>query len=403
MYLSPVRHRGTAATAPGWRVVTATTAAEVAEHQQQWEDLALALGRPFSAPGWALAWFRHLGPARGLLRIMFVFDGDELCGVLPLFTAARALPGARRYRVLGNGDALQLEPLAVPGSEIAVAAALATGLTQIRPVVRVLSLDGIPSDSPWPQLLTRAWAASGGAAGIVVTRTEGVPVVRLGDGGFDEWFRDRSSSYRKRVRHAQRALEAAGGSCVTVAPDELPAAVTDVVRLHEQRWRGRGGSRMMSAGLRSLLRELAERPETVPSFRVVVLRVGDRTVGGGAHLTTGSRQYAWFHGFDADAARFSPGHLLLTEVIRQASEGDARTIDLGHGSQEYKKTVANAGETIEWVSLVAPGVGRTYRRLLLLPAWARPRLSRALPEQAAVHVRRALNLAVALRGRGSRG
>jgi CelD/BcsL family acetyltransferase involved in cellulose biosynthesis len=100
-----------------------------------WDSLAVACARPFSSPAWMLAWWRHVRPPGAVLRIVAVWDGDELAGILPFF--AERSRGVIRFRLLASATSAHVEPLARPGSEREIASVAAEVLSTagIRPDV----------------------------------------------------------------------------------------------------------------------------------------------------------------------------------------------------------------------------------------------------------------------------
>ena len=69
--------------------------------ETEWDALAVAAGRPFSAPAWMLAWWRRAAPGGAELRVVVATDGDALVGVAP-FYVERAYGGLARYRVVAS-------------------------------------------------------------------------------------------------------------------------------------------------------------------------------------------------------------------------------------------------------------------------------------------------------------
>src|SRR5215208_3358659 len=88
----------------------------------EWDALAVAAGRPFSAPVWMLAWWEHLAPPEAALRLVLVREGDSLLGVVPCHLASTATR-VPVLRLLGAGFTARMEPLARPGRESEVARA----------------------------------------------------------------------------------------------------------------------------------------------------------------------------------------------------------------------------------------------------------------------------------------
>src|SRR3954465_7824669 len=75
-----------------------------------WDELAAACARPFCAPAWQIAWWRHVGAARGgSLRVAAVLDGGRVVAIAPCFTERER--GLAVYRLLGAGTSSPVEPL----------------------------------------------------------------------------------------------------------------------------------------------------------------------------------------------------------------------------------------------------------------------------------------------------
>ena len=51
----------------------------------EWDALAVSSAQPLMAPGWLLAWWRHIAPDNALLRAIEIRDGAELVGLAPFF------------------------------------------------------------------------------------------------------------------------------------------------------------------------------------------------------------------------------------------------------------------------------------------------------------------------------
>ena len=115
--------------------------AKVDAVRDAWDRLATALGKPYCAPGWMLAWWRHIPRPRARLRVVVVRDGTELVGVAP-FCAQRLHGGIESLGLLGAGVAARIEPLAKPGQERNVAAVAARARAK-RLDVRVERFTGI--------------------------------------------------------------------------------------------------------------------------------------------------------------------------------------------------------------------------------------------------------------------
>jgi CelD/BcsL family acetyltransferase involved in cellulose biosynthesis len=347
---------------------------EAAPHLAGWHALAVACGRPFLAPAFALAWYRYCRPRGSGLCVVTVHDGPELVGVGP-FCVTRDVLGGGRYRVLGSGTAPRLEPLARPGRERQVAGAVAAALWAERPCPAIVSLAGVPSASPFAWLLADTWP--GPPPVVVVCHTEGAPFVRIDDDGYDGWLRSRDGSFRQQLRRRERRLREAGGVCAVLEPEDHDAGVAALVRSHRARWRDRGGSRVLTPALERLL--VAAPRELGGLFRMSVLRLEGEIVAASAFVTAGDTVVAWLAGFDPAAAPFGPGSLLGAIAVRDAAARAQRWLDLGPGPLEYKHRLATGVETLRWTSLVARGSTYPWSRLRLLPESLDDAAGRLLP------------------------
>src|SRR6266516_5632848 len=99
----------------------------------EWEALAASSALPLMAPGWLLAWWRHLAPQRALLRVVEVREDTALVGLAPFFVVPPRHGHRVAYRLLGGGWGAPLAPLAPPGRERHVARAIGEALLQVDP------------------------------------------------------------------------------------------------------------------------------------------------------------------------------------------------------------------------------------------------------------------------------
>src|SRR5436190_16836714 len=153
--------------------------AALSELAPAWDALAVANRLPLAAPAIADAWWRHLAPSGAKLRHVVVRDGSAVTGIAPLWADGRDL------RLAGAGVFNRLAPLAQPGHEDQVAAAIAPALGG----ADVLLLEGIPVDSPWPSLLHERLPRSRPFERAVFP----APVAHLRP-SFDEWLGSRSKN-----------------------------------------------------------------------------------------------------------------------------------------------------------------------------------------------------------------
>ena len=178
------------------------TPAAVEPYREEWDRLAVTAERPFGAPAWALAWWRHTGSPRSVLRVIAVRASDgSLAGIAPL--GVDRSHGLGRYRFLGSEAGARIEPLARPGAEAEVAAAVAAILARAEPRLDLLRFVRIPAESPWPALIAESWPGER-RPWVEVSEVVSAPVVTLTAGSFEEWMGGKSSNFRQQMRRGRR-------------------------------------------------------------------------------------------------------------------------------------------------------------------------------------------------------
>jgi CelD/BcsL family acetyltransferase involved in cellulose biosynthesis len=343
--------------------------ASVAPIEAAWDALAVEAGEPYCAPGWMLSWWRHAAPAGARLRVAVALDGDALVAVAPFY-------GERRF-----GMVEWLRPLAAPvshrvgpvcrhGAEAEAAAALARALAEARPRPALLTLDGVPAGSPWPRLLAAAWPRR--TLLHRRPRTNVAPVVELDAPGFDAWLAGRSANFRQQTRRARRKLEAAGGAPRRLEGEAAVAALEDFARLHHARWSWRGGSDALDARVEAMLRAAAAALGAHGRLWLWSIEAGGRLVSAHLFVGAGDRAVYWLGGHDAAWDAHRPGLQALVMAVEDGFDRGLARLDLGPGPQEYKRRLAGAADTLEFVSIVPAGPAFPLVRALLAARDRRP-------------------------------
>ncbi len=318
-----------------------------------WDGLAVLNSAPMAAPAWTIAWFRHLSPPDGRLRIVAVRDGDELVGIVPLF--AKDDRGTVAYTTLGERQLWRVTPLSQPGRAWEVAEAAWTALLDADPapdIVRFRSSSLGDWYAPWHLAVgERPWRQR--------------PVIGHGDvnpcpftatgGDFDAWFAGRSSNFRGEMRRARRRLEQAGGTIRTSSPETIEADLHTYVRLHLARWEG-GGSGFEQYG-ESLPRMLVDTARELPAERLVLHLVELDGEPAGAQLFTQAGEMLSFHnsGWNPEHAKLKPGLVGMLHAVEQAFAGAVTRLDYGPGDYSYKLRFATGMEPVVRSTFLFPG------------------------------------------------
>jgi CelD/BcsL family acetyltransferase involved in cellulose biosynthesis len=335
---------------------------------QQWDALAVRLDKPYCAPGWILPW-HHVAPPGARLRIVVVRDDDELLAIAPFY----AEPWRLRmwtWSLMGATMASRIEPLADPNRLQPAAAAIRCAIAAGDPSPARIRLEGLPSDSPWPMLLSVP--PDGGEPTWSYNHLRVVaPTIALDVDSVDEYLQRRSSHFRKQMRYARRKLENDGAQFrIARTPDELEPAIREFIRLHLARWENRGGSSAMTDNSDRMLLA-AGRELGTERFQLVSLVMAGTTINSQLFVAAGNEISYWAGGFDEDYAHYQPSKVTLLEAVRTSIEHGYRRFDLGPGPQEYKYRFSDSEEELLSMTLVPRRRLYAAARLAFAPEHAR--------------------------------
>ena len=366
------------------RAAVISDPAELAELVPQWDGLAIAAGRPYMTPEWALAWWKHAAPPGAQLRAVAVFDGAALSGMAPCFvTSQRPIT----YRMLASPICAGVEPLARLGAERGVAAAISESLSSMAPRPALVVLTRLREGSDWPRMLADTWP--GERPDLRREPADRAPSLSLAGRTAAEWLPSLpSSKLRAQIRRAQRALARREAEVVLAQPEEMEEQIEIFARLHLRRMEPRGGSEVLGPGVVEMLSDAGQALAAGRRMRLWTVRVDGSTISSQLFLAAGGEVSFWLGAFDDDWARYSPGLVALMAAIEDAITRGDRQLDLGPGMQDYKQRVSDGEHELNSWTLCPRGRGYVRTRARLLPAAARRGLSRVLPERALERYRR---------------
>jgi CelD/BcsL family acetyltransferase involved in cellulose biosynthesis len=346
----------------------------------QWDELAVASGRPFAAPAWALSWWQHLRPEKARLRVLVVELDGRLAGVVPLHAVGRV------YRPIG-GALAPVEPTARVGFERQVAEAAAALLATAEPRAELLELGEHASGPDWAGMLSRAWPGNRAAWRWVESEAP-APQVDFGD-GFEAWMSGKSKSFRRDIRSSRRKLEEGGGTFRYATEETLESDVREFLRLHRMRLADRGGSSIPEGeGIERMLVAVGVDLLASGRFRLLCLDLGGEVIAADLLLAAGEEVSAWNSGFDDTYRDFSPIMQCLVYALADAADRGERSMNLGPGDQDYKYRLSGSEDCIR-SSVIAPrGASYPLVRLRLAPRWARRSLASRLSPEAKRRLRR---------------
>jgi CelD/BcsL family acetyltransferase involved in cellulose biosynthesis len=337
----------------------------------EWEALALAASKPAAGASWVLAWWRHVAPADTEARVVVLRDAGRMVGIAP-FHLVSDRRGVAEYRLMSSDFGVSIEPLALPGRERDLAAAIGRALAGTSPRASLLGFGPMPISSPWIAALEDCW--QGPARPIARRmRAEGAPVVQLREPGYEQWFATLGSKLRHDLRRCERRFEEAGGSTRWSDAASLRADAESFARLHSARWEGRGWSRLADLGPRMAdwLEDLAAPLLAQGRLGLCVLEVEGRPICVDLHLSAGEEAVGVNVGWDEQYARLAPASLAVLRVVAGAYEKGCRRLRLGNGRLANKVRLSNTDDPVAWTALVPPSSRAPLAYGTLLPGLLR--------------------------------
>jgi CelD/BcsL family acetyltransferase involved in cellulose biosynthesis len=307
-----------------------------------WDGLAVAAGTPCRLSGWLLAAAEHL--VDGGLQLILLRDDDRLVGVAafqrhrwkePLWVESILQVGWN----FGHGIA----PLAAPGYEDALAAAIAERLPAIAPSVSMVTVAWDALDSHWPARIRAAWP------GRLHRRLEGIqvsPVVTMAE-SHDAWRASKSRNFRETIKRKTKAIEKRGGRIRrSDDPDRVAADIEGMFAVHRARFDALAKQSHLTDERKAALIHAAPGLLRGGHLRLWVVEHEGAVVAAQLHLRAGPGMYFYNGGMAPGWDREAPGLVLLDAAVRDAHELGVHTLDLGPGAFAYKLRFSDAERAI---------------------------------------------------------
>lgn len=300
--------------------------AVLAEIADEWEALwaRCRAATPFQAPAWQTSWWREYGRP-GELRMALVRRDGQLVAVGGFH---RSRPGV--LAPLGVGLSDWTDVLVDPEHEAdalgALAAALLAGAGW-----QVLDLPEVRAGAValrwaqhWPGPVRTA-------AGSVCGDIAAAPL--------DDVVAAMSSSARQSVRRSLRRMDGAGLVEEPVAAADVAAAVDELLALHHEQWRERGGMNpehgrpRFARHLRAAVQEMVGRGQAA----LIRYRVGEELVAANLVLAGGDVVGGYLFGArPALFKQFNVMSMLMRTALTTSAEHGVSTFSMLRGREAYK-------------------------------------------------------------------
>ena len=343
--------------------------------EDAWRAFAELRENAFVSPEWARAWLGVFGgdatPAIAVSR----GSGGVVRGIVPMVRTGGTGGKVLRFAGFNLGDVFH--PACAPADEREVAAECFAALLEAAGADAIL-LDHVPAEADWPA----AAAEAGGLARDRPYRDDVLPWIDLEGLSWEDFLAGRSRNLRSQIRRKTKALERDHEAVFrTASAETLEADLAALVRLHDLRWRDRGGSGALGERPRRFHEAFTRAALRRGWLRLWVLDVRGEPAAALYGWRLGDRFSYYQAGFDPAYERQSIGLVLLARTVRAAADEGALVYDLLRGGEAYKSRLAERERAIHSAALARPG---SISRLALgaeMSAW---RLSRRLgPERRA--------------------
>ena len=339
-----------------------------------WRELAVMRANPFLTPEWFATATDLMGedePHAIAWRV-----GGELRGILPLVSARRGPLRLLRFANARRGD--WFGAACRPQEEVAMAADCGRLLAAEAGSWDALVLNRINGDSAWPAALGLRTAPR--------VRTDALPYIAFGDRGYGGYLAERSRNFRSQLGRRRRRLERDHGLSfrMTLRPEELEADLTTFFRLHDERWRRRGGSTLGTDRSRRLLAAFARAAQRQGWLRLWIAEADGEPAAAWYGWRIGERYCYSLAGLAMGYEKHGLGNVMLAHTIEHAAAEGAAVYDLMWGTEAYKERFqTGVREAGSWflpsgpLSAVAVGAAvRGIHGLESLPPGARAPLRR---------------------------
>jgi CelD/BcsL family acetyltransferase involved in cellulose biosynthesis len=186
--------------------------------------------------------------------------------------------------------------------------------------------------------------------------------------GYDLYVKQRreaGSEQIKKILNLARRAEREMGPLRFVANSSDAGSLAAVLSWKSNQYRQSGKPDLFVSGW---VREAVERISSIRtgdySGVLSLLYAGDRLVAGHLGMRSNQVWHYWFPSYDAGAAKYSPGLILLLKMAEHAPEMGVRIIDLGKGMSPYKQRLMNSRSFLASGSIELSG-WQTFRRRAL--------------------------------------
>ena len=305
---------------------------------------------PFLTPEYLAAWWQTRGggewPEESELALIAAFEDDSLVGVAPLF-AAQNRAGQPALMFIGTVEVSDfLDFIVTPEKLPAFLSGLLDFLlsTPDLPAWEVLDLYNLLDDSPTLAALQaeaekRGWAHE-------QTRLQPSPVIALA-GDFDTYLAGLDKKQRHEIRRKLRNAEAdpvEPGLYVVEDPALLDSEVDAFIAMMAQ---DPEKKEFLTESMKTHLHNTARVALENGWLHLAFYTLGGKKAAANFSFLWENRIWLYNSGWDWEFRAYSPGWLLLANLIRWATENGISAFDFMRGDEDYKYKFGGVDRFVE--------------------------------------------------------
>lgn len=183
----------------------------------------------------------------------------------------------------------------------------------------------------------------------------------------EDWFETQRAAFPKHFKKMRRMRSKLSRDFSEVrfdADDRSDATFETIIALKREQYVRTGRHDVLASGwAQGLLADLRALGRPGLRAQVSSLHADGRFVAGELNLRSDTVIHGWLTAYDPDFAAYSPGYLVVEDIIRAMLQSGARVYDAGSGRDDYKKYFCNVMSPMDRGVLRIDGQGVSVSRL----------------------------------------
>lgn len=285
----------------------------------------------FATPRWNKLWWEEFGSGKDLF-LLTMKRGDAIAAVVPLYRKVEQ--GRNLLRFVGGVELTDyLGPICSLQDRFDVADTLVDWLLSTDVEWDEFDAHNMPVPFGFAEFLVERADRSG--LRFRLDQEETAAVLPL-PGDWDTYLDGIMAKERRELKRKQRRLEREhpDASFRTATEETLEADLQTFVDMH----RGAEGHKghFMKPEITTFFQRIASSFMEVGWLRLDLLEIGGRAVASTFSFQVDNTFYLYNSAYEPDAARLSPGLMLVAELVRSSIEDGLKFFDFLRGPERYK-------------------------------------------------------------------